>query len=123
MPMKYRAPASFLLPLSLMAFALTACISSHDTTYTDVERTKVTFATDNAGRIFYETLSRTPDSRKHSEQHTEVNLILINTDHRIVSGPNQLFNEAVAFCDTNHDGEVTEAEARIFADAWPRLRD
>jgi hypothetical protein len=48
-----------------------------------------------------------------------VNLILIDIDERTVVGPNRRFNEAVAFCDTNHDGEITEIEADIFSAAWP----
>ena len=123
MPMQNRANFPLLLTFGLLAFATTGCISTHETTYSDVARTKVTFASDAAGRIFYETLSRTPDSGKRTEKHTEVSLILINVDHRTVAGPNRLFNEAVNFCDSNHDGEITETEARIFADAWPRTRD
>lgn len=82
----------------------------------------MTFASDKAGRVFYEALARTSESRPRTEKHTEVNLILIDVEQRTVTGPNRLFNEAVAFCDTNRDGEITEAEADIFAHAWPQTR-
>lgn len=115
-----------LLPAILagsLLLLVTGCISSHETVYADTPRTKVAFASDKAGRLFYEALARSSESRQRTEKHTEVNLILIDVDHRTVAGPNQLFNEAVAFCDTNHDGEITEAEAEIFARAWPQARD
>ncbi len=117
-------PSRFLLAAGLLAVlsATTGCISTHETVYTDTTRAKVSFASDRAGRVFYETLSRTAESRPRTEKRTEVNLILVDVEHRTVSGPNRVFNEAVAFCDTNRDGEITEAEASIFADAWPRTR-
>ena len=34
----------------------------------------------------------------------------------VVRGPNEAFNLAVTRCDTNRDGQITEQEARIFAD-------
>lgn len=102
--------------------ATSGCISTHETVYSDLARSKVTFASEKAGRVFYEALARTPESRQRTEKHTEVNLILIDVDHRTVAGPNRLFNEAVAFADTNHDGEITEIEADIFAGAWVPTR-
>jgi len=113
-----------LLPAGLLAVMLASsgCISTHETVYTDTTRAKVSFASDRAGRVFYETLSKNGESRPRTEKRTEVNLILIDVEHRTVSGPNRLFNEAVAFCDTNRDGEISEAEADIFAGAWPRAR-
>lgn len=108
--------------LLAVLFATTSCISSHETVYADTNRTKVAFASDKAGRIFYEALARASETRPRTEKRTEVNLILIDVEHRTVAGPNRLFNEAVAFCDTNRDGEITEAEADIFAGAWPQVR-
>ena len=102
--------------------ATSGCISTVETEYTDTTRVKVSFATDKAGGLFYETLSRTPEARKRTEKRTEVNLILIEVDHRTVTGPNAIFNEAVAYCDTNHDGVITESEAEIFSHAWPTAR-
>jgi hypothetical protein len=32
-----------------------------------------------------------------------------------VAGPNVKFNAAVAICDSNKDGKITEVEARIYA--------
>jgi hypothetical protein len=114
-------------PLRLLSTTLTAsvflatagCISTHQTVTIDVPRTKVAFANEKAGRLFYETLARATDPRPHEEKRTQVNLILLNIEERTVVGPNRLFNEAVSFCDTNHDGEITETEADIFSSAWP----
>lgn len=102
--------------------ASTGCISSVETVTSDVSRVKIAFAGDKAGRVFYEALSRASETRPRTEKRTEVNLILIEVDHRTVAGPNKLFNEAVLFADTDRDGVITDAEAEIFADAWPRSR-
>ena len=112
-----------LVPAALLAvtlFSLTGCISSHETVYTDAPRTKISFASDKAGSVFYETLARNRESRPRTEKRTEVNLILIDVEQRTVAGPNHLFNEAVAFCDTDSDGVITETEAEIFSGAWPK---
>jgi hypothetical protein len=116
--------STFLAALGLLALgASTGCISTRETVYSDAPRAKIAFASDKAGRVFYETLSSAPEGRRRTEKHTEVNLILIDVDRRTVTGPNQLFNEAVAFCDTNHDGTITETEAEIFSHAWPAAKD
>lgn len=99
--------------------ASTGCISSVETVTSDVSRVKVAFATDKAGRVFYETLTRASETRPRTEKRTEVNLILVEVERRTVAGPNKLFNEAVQFADTDRDGIITEVEAEIFADAWP----
>lgn len=114
-------------PLRLLSATLTAsvflattgCISTHQTVTIDAPRISVAFATERAGRVFYETLARTTDSRPREEKRSHVNLILVDIEERTIVGPNRRFNEAVAFCDTNHDGEITETEADIFSAAWP----
>ena len=109
--------------LSLAALlATTGCISSSETVYTDAPRTAVTFASEKAGRVFYETLSRTPDSGRKTENRVSVDLILIDVERRTIAGPNRRFNEAVALADSNKDGTITETEAEIFASAWPTAR-
>ncbi len=121
--MQHRPAALAFATLSLFALgATTGCISSHEVVYTDPPRVAVSFASEKAGRVFYETLSRTPDSRRRSENRVEVDLILIDVERRTVAGPNRHFNDAVAFADTNKDGTITEAEADIFASAWPSAR-
>ena len=120
-PMTKQLKPALILSLSLFALgAFTGCISTTETTYTDVERAKISFASDKAGRVFYEALARAPEGRGRTEKRTEVNLILVEVDHRTVAGPNKLFNEAVAICDTNKDGVITETEADIFSSSWPR---
>ena len=95
---------------------LSGCVTHEGTVYRDVERTKVEFENDTAARLFYETLSKT-SGRGHSESHTTVDVpFVFRDDTRIVSGRNTEFNEAVATCDSNHDGKITELEARIFAE-------
>lgn len=102
--------------------ATSGCISTSETVYSDAPRAKVAFATEKAGRIFYETLANTPEGRQRTEKRTSVNLILIDVDQKTVSGPNRLFNEAVMVCDSDRDGTITESEAEIFSHAWPTKR-
>ncbi|MEO6568936.1 MAG: hypothetical protein ABIO94_09255 [Opitutaceae bacterium] len=109
--MKYRLPV--IAGSALACMALSGCINSRSTSYSDVERTKVAFASERAGRLFYETLSRLP--RQEQERSTnEVSLILVNFERKVISGPNRAFNQAVERCDTDKDGTITEEEAQIF---------
>jgi hypothetical protein len=95
---------------------LSGCVTHEGTVYRDVERTKVEFENDTAARLFYETLSRSP-GKSHSESHTTVDVpFVFRDDTRVVSGRNVEFNEAVERCDSNHDGKITELEARIFSE-------
>lgn len=115
-------PTKSLLPFAfavLGLFATTGCISTRETIYADVARTTVSFANDKAGHTFYEALALAPEAHRQNEKHVAVNLILLSVEQSTVAGPNQNFNDAVAFCDTNHDGVITEVEADIFAGAWP----
>jgi hypothetical protein len=107
-----------LLPLVVTAAAAaTGCIHTKETTYKDVTRTPVEFETETAGRLFYEALSKRPHGGSRTESSSKVSLPLVfSNEHRVVRGPNAAFNEAVAACDTNKDGRITETEARIFAD-------
>lgn len=121
--MHHRFPQTLLALFSVVALgASTGCISSVETVTSDTSRVKVAFASDKAGRVFYETLTRVSETRPRTERRTEVNLILIEVERRTVAGPNKLFNEAVLFADTDRDGVITDAEADLFADAWPRHR-
>jgi hypothetical protein len=93
------------------------CISSHHTTYREETRAKVEFENDTAGRLFYETLSRLREKRGKSESRTEVSLpIIFDRETTVREGESILFNDAVGRCDTNHDGRITELEARIFSE-------
>lgn len=106
-----------LLPLALLSAGLlvTGCIHTHETVVNDEARVPIEFENDAAARVFYETLSRMPDSGRHTEQRTEVELpIIFSHEHKTVRGPNTGFNQAVRRCDTNQDGRITESEARIF---------
>ncbi|HTI71835.1 MAG TPA: hypothetical protein VMF06_17800 [Candidatus Limnocylindria bacterium] len=103
-----------LVPL-IAATVAAGCIHTSETVVRDDSRTPVEFENDTAGRLFYETLSRRGRSNRE-ESTTDVSLPLV-FEHKVrtVRGPNIEFNEAVSRCDTNHDGKITETEARIFA--------
>ncbi len=97
---------------------LCGCITHKSIVYQDVERTKVEFESDAAARLFYETLSKNSASQKHSESTTTIDIpIIFETERKVVPGRNVEFNEAVAICDANKDGRITETEAKIYANA------
>jgi hypothetical protein len=103
-----------------LALFAAGCISHSETTYRDVTRVPVEFENEAAGRIFYEALSKRHAPQAH-ESKTDVSIPVV-FEHKTheVSGPNVAFNEAVARCDTNKDGKITELEAKIFAQNNPR---
>ncbi len=107
------------LPLSLAAFAAlvsAGCIHTEETVTRDESRVPIAFETEAAGRIFYETLSKLPGSGPYRESSTNVEVpFVFGHTTKTVHGPNTAFNEAVARADTNHDGKITETEAKIFA--------
>lgn len=104
------------LALGVLAAVCSGCITHKSVVYQDVERVKVEFESDAAARLFYETLSRNPGSRHYSESTTTVSIpIIFENEQKTVPGPNVKFNDAVAACDVNKDGVITETEARIFA--------
>jgi hypothetical protein len=93
------------------------CISHNETVTRDVARRKVEFENDAAGRVFYEALSRIPNSGSKSEKTSEFEIpVVLDYKRHVVTGPNAAFNDAVERCDTNKDGRITETEAKIFAE-------
>jgi hypothetical protein len=99
------------------ALLFAGCITHEETVYRDVSRTRVEFENDTAARIFYESLNKAEHQDGRTESKTEVELPFVFHDKRkVVSGPNTAFNKAVALCDSNQDGRITEQEARIFAE-------
>ncbi len=106
-----------LLIVTLTAVAATGCIHTEETVVRDSPRVPVEFETETAGRIFYEALSRSNGGHSHRESSAEVEVpFVFGHKTRTVRGPNLAFNEAVQRADTNHDGRITEVEARIYAD-------
>jgi hypothetical protein len=104
------------IAVTALGFLLSGCITHNSVVYKDVERTKVEFESDAAARLFYETLSKHPAAGRHSESTTTVSIpIVFQNERKVVPGRNVEFNEAVAICDSNKDGKITEAEARIYA--------
>jgi len=96
---------------------LSGCITHEETVYRDVDRNKVEFASDTAARIFYEALSKPPPGGTPTESKTEVDVpVVFHHKRKVVAGPNVRFNEAVAECDTDRDGKITEFEAKVFAE-------
>ncbi len=108
------------LGLAFAAVLATGCIRTTNTTTKDESRTPVEFENDTAGRIFYEALSRIPDSGGREECESEVSLpVVFSHKQKILRGPNLGFNSAVRRCDTNQDGRITEVEARHFNGSVP----
>ena len=109
---------TIILP-AVAILVLTGCIHTEKTTYRDENRVPIEFENDTAARIFYEALGNTRSPR--SESSTEVSLpIIFEHKERVVQGESVAFNNAVRRCDTNRDGRITEAEARIFAEHTPK---
>lgn len=102
--------------VTALGILLSGCISHRSVVYHDVERTKIEFESDAAARLFYETFSKHPAADHDSESTTTVAVpFIFSNEHKAVTGPNVKFNNAVAACDSNKDGKITELEARIFA--------
>ena len=102
--------------LAAVSTLLGGCITHKSVVYHDVERVPVKFESDAAARLFYETLTRNTGGRRYSESTTTISIpIIFENEQKSVPGPNVKFNDAVAACDTNRDGIITEAEARIYA--------
>ena len=105
------------LLLALGGLLLPGCISHEETVYRDTTRVKVEFENDAAARLFYETLSRAPDHHSRTESKTEVSIpVVFDHKQKVVDGTSRKFNEAVAICDSNKDGRITELEAKIYAE-------
>jgi hypothetical protein len=99
------------------AIVFTGCISHESTVEREAVRVKVEFENDAAARTFYEALSKSKlrDEKTESSTKFEIPILFEHTRH-VVVGRNSAFNRAVELCDTNQDGRITEAEARIFAE-------
>jgi len=111
-----KRPLENCLALTALSLLLTGCITHKSVVYQDVERVPVEFESDAAARLFYETLSRNTRAGKHSESTTTICIpIIFENEQKTIAGPNVKFNDAVAVCDTNRDGKITELEARVFA--------
>jgi len=107
--------------LSFLAAGAAGCISTNRTVRREEPRMQVEFENDTAGRLFYESLGHLRGHRGSSESHSHVSLPII-FDHQTttIEGESIVFNEAVRRCDTNHDGKITELEARIFSEQYPK---
>jgi len=107
--------------LSLLAAGASGCISTSRTVRREEPRMPVEFENDTAGRLFYESLSHLRSQRGASESHSHVSLpIIFDHQNTSIEGESIVFNEAVRRCDTNHDGKITELEARIFSEQYPK---
>ena len=102
--------------LTALATSLAACVSSRETVYREAERVKVEFENDTAARVFYEAFTKSPESHQRNEKTTTFTIpVIIHAQRTEKDSENTAFNAAVRRCDTNADGRITEAEARIFA--------
>jgi hypothetical protein len=114
--MKHISRQAMCIIAGLVGIGVSGCISHERTVYEEVPRNRVEFENDKAARVFYETLSKAPPRRK-TESKTEIAIpIVFDHKSRVVPGDNVVFNDAVALCDTNQDGRITEFEAQVFAD-------
>jgi hypothetical protein len=105
-----------LIAIAVLGVTLAGCITHKSVVYQDVERVKVEFESDAAARLFFETLTRNNPSRANSESTTTISIpIVFENEQKTVAGPNVKFNAAVAICDSNKDGKITELDARVFA--------
>lgn len=105
-----------LILLASCSIIFSGCISHKSTVVKDEPRKQVAFENDTAARVFYEALSKMSQGRSHTESTTKINIpVIFENERRVVTGPNVAFNEAVAECDSNGDGTITEQEAKIFA--------
>jgi len=110
-------PIANLMLATTCSLILSGCITHKSTVVRDVERAPVEFENDAAARIFYEALSKMPAARHQTESTTEIEIpVIFDNERHVVSGPNAAFNVAVADCDSNKDGKITELEAKIFAE-------
>ena len=93
------------------------CVHSHETHYKEDDRVSVEFENETAGRTFYESFSRRGHHRDATERSTTVQLpFVFSHEYKVLRGRNSEFTRAVAECDTNRDGRITEMEARIYGD-------
>ena len=105
----------FLLLFQVL-FLGAGCIHHQTTSYRDEARVPVTFENDDAGRVFYEALSRVPSRGASREGSTKLHIpVVFSYEETVRTGDSQRFNDAVRRCDTDQDGRVTVTEARIFA--------
>lgn len=110
-------PVTKLALLAAGAALFGGCISHESTVVRDTERTRVEFENDAAARVFYETLSKHGCKEDKSESTTKFEIpIIFEHKRHVVSGSGEAFNRAVARCDTNRDGKITELEAKIYAE-------
>ncbi len=107
--------------IASLGLFLAGCITHEETVTRDVERVKVEFENDRAARIFYEALTQGPARNSRVESRTEIDIpVVFDHKRKVVSGPNSAFNEAVALCDSNKDGKITETEAKIYAENFQK---
>ncbi len=100
-----------------VAALFAGCITHESTVVQDTERTRVEFENDAAARVFYEALSKAACKEDKSESTTKFEIpIIFEHKRHVVTGSGAAFNRAVALCDTNKDGKITESEARIYAE-------
>jgi hypothetical protein len=121
MPKTIASRLVLLTVLSFLAAGASGCISTSRTVRREEPRMQVDFENDTAGRLFYESLSHLRSHRGASESHSHVSLpIIFDHQNTTIEGESIVFNEAVRRCDTNHDGKITELEARIFSEQYPK---
>jgi hypothetical protein len=103
------------LPALLCATGLTGCLtvfSKTEVIRSDEHRPSVQFESAKTAAVFYDEMDRR--SRVVGGACLGVPFITIYAKETVVS-ENAFFGDQVRECDTNHDGLITELEARIYA--------
>jgi len=103
-----------------MASALLVGCSTTSYTYQDAPQTPVKFESLQAEQTFYDAVLAKyyPAPKSPDGKGFDSDLYLpLSIEHDVRKTSHVLFNEAVAAADTNHDGVITEAEAKTYAAA------
>jgi hypothetical protein len=104
------------LPVFLAVLTLCGCVQSHKTVVNQTSCVAVSFQNETASKIFHEAVHRFLIPEEREESTTSFSIpFLYEYERKVVRGSGHAFNKAVLLCDTNHDGHITEREARIFA--------
>lgn len=99
--------------------ALLGCLTSGcvtQTTVKDEPRQSVHFSDPQAAKTFYDAYLAAASPKGHG---TVAVYVPLPYWHRTVSSDNIRFNSAVRTADSNHDGVISEEEARAFAAQGP----
>jgi len=99
---------------------LTGCVSVKRYTYQDAPKSDMRFESLAAATTFYDALlaKKFPTQQQSKGPHGDVTISLpmpYMQYRQTRTSANVLFNEAATKADANHDGVISEEEARVYA--------